>query len=544
MHGAGLGRRLLASHLRLPSRRSPGDGENSSATAPLTHSDLEAPCACIAAPPSSPRPRSCCPRPRVRRDVVRPRARLGGDRRRRRRGRRPGGAAVAGRPADRGGAHDDAPRRRPRHALDAVRSAVTLAGLSVQQRWPLVNTVVAVGPAAAVATLAGRAGILRVDGDRPMAPTLATSHKATRSDLAAAAPATAGSTGGGISVAVVDSGINGTHRSSSGAAAARSWRTSRTSPASSCCPASASSRCRPTTPTRSRAAATARTWRASRPASGSPARTNPSGAELRGSAPSAKLVGLSVGAAIGLLDAAAAQNWVLEHQRRPCAPADQQDGPIDAACPPIRVTNHSYGPVASEGEDQQFDEAAVTVPAPARARGQGRHGRLGSRRRRRRRQLRRHRPRRHGPDARRRDGRRYDDGQTGNPDNQLSSFSSRGKQGTTGSYPDVSAPGDRIASACRTTLAISQGAPSYDGGDYRTISGTSMASPYVAGVAAQIEFGARPGTTPAQVEDLLEDTAHRSPRAARTSPTRSTRPRPRRSTRATASSTCSAPSTC
>ena len=35
-----------------------------------------------------------------------------------------------------------------------------------------------------------------------------------------------------------------------------------------------------------------------------------------------------------------------------------------------------------------------------------------------------------------------------------------------------------------------------------------MASPYVAGVVAQI-VGARPATTPARVEDLLEDTAHR-----------------------------------
>ena len=37
-------------------------------------------------------------------------------------------------------------------SLEAATGAVRLAGLTVQQRWPLVDAVVAVGPAAAVAT--------------------------------------------------------------------------------------------------------------------------------------------------------------------------------------------------------------------------------------------------------------------------------------------------------------------------------------------------------------------------------------------------------
>ena len=392
-------------------------------------------------------------------------------------------------------------------SLDAARSAARLAGLTVQQRWPLVDTVVAVGPAAAVATLPGRAGVLRVDGDRPMAYTLATSHQATRSDEAAAQRATGGFTGQGVSVAVIDSGIDGTHpmftKDGASTVVANLKNVCGIEVVEGACFQQV-----PTNDTDTISGGGHGTHVAGI-AAGVPVTTeDPEGLGLRGSGSGAKLVGLSVGAAIGLLDAAAAQNWVLEHQRRPCAPATEQDGPIDADCPPIRVTNHSYGPIASEGEDQQFDEGAVSVQiqralvakgvtAVWAAGNDGGDGSFAAT----------------NPDAM--DPTpgvvmvaSYDDGQTGNPDNQLSSFSSRGKAGAPGTYPDLAAPGDRITSACRPTLAVCQGAPSYDTGNYQTISGTSMASPYVAGVVAQL-VGARPDTSPARVEQLLEDTAHR-----------------------------------
>jgi hypothetical protein len=102
----------------------------------------------------------------------------------------------------------------------------------------------------------------------------------------------------------------------------------------------------------------------------------------------------------------------------------------------------------------------------------------------------------------------YNDQQDGSRDRALSSFSSRGKRGTPATYPDISAPGDRITSACRATLTVCTGFPSYDGGNYQAISGTSMSTPYIAGVVAQLVQldGAR---TPGQIEDVLEDTAHR-----------------------------------
>jgi subtilisin family serine protease len=51
------------------------------------------------------------------------------------------------------------------------------------------------------------------------------------------------------------------------------------------------------------------------------------------------------------------------------------------------------------------------------------------------------------------------------------------------------------------------GSPSYDNGNYQTISGTSMATPYVAGVVAQLAQ-AEPTITPGRGEEILENTAH------------------------------------
>ena len=398
-------------------------------------------------------------------------------------------------------------------SLDAALGLVGRTGLQVQQRWPLVDTVVAVGTATQVRALRGLPGLVRVDGDRPLDYTLQTSHRATRSDQAYAQLRTPSGTrldGAGVSIAVIDSGIDGTHPMFT-----RSGRSTVVRNVKNVCgiepDPSLSETCFrqvPTNDTDTISGGGHGTHVAGIAAGVPVTTTTPAGTQLRGSAPGARLVGLSVGAAIGLLDAAAAQNWVLEHQRRPCASAAQQAGAIDPACPPIRVTNHSYGPVATEGEDNTFDASSISVVlqralvkkgvvAVYAAGNDGGDGSFAAT----------------NPDAM--DPTpgivmvaSYDDAQTGSMNNRLSTFSSRGKKGAPGTFPDVSAPGDKITSACRTTLVICQGAPSFDGGNYQTISGTSMASPYVAGVVAQM-LAAKPATTPARAEDLLEDTAHR-----------------------------------
>lgn len=113
----------------------------------------------------------------------------------------------------------------------------------------------------------------------------------------------------------------------------------------------------------------------------------------------------------------------------------------------------------------------------------------------------------------------YDDGETlgdasgtGNRDNALSASSSGGRLGSDATYTDVSAPGTYITSSCVREVQPICNAGIIDEARwapwYGTISGTSMASPHVAGVAALL-YQADPTLTPAEVEDVLQDTAHK-----------------------------------
>jgi len=78
----------------------------------------------------------------------------------------------------------------------------------------------------------------------------------------------------------------------------------------------------------------------------------------------------------------------------------------------------------------------------------------------------------------------------------LNSSSARGVHGSLGIVkPDVAAPGTSISSAAAGT-----------GTGAHTLSGTSMASPHVAGIAALVR-GAHPGWTPAQVKAAVMNTA-------------------------------------
>ncbi|MEO6205501.1 MAG: S8 family serine peptidase [Mycobacteriales bacterium] len=105
----------------------------------------------------------------------------------------------------------------------------------------------------------------------------------------------------------------------------------------------------------------------------------------------------------------------------------------------------------------------------------------------------------------------YDDGGVANRNGALDSSSSRGKKGVPTDYPDISAPGSLITSTCNAALPVCRlevvptvaWAPRY-----ATISGTSMASPHIAGSAALL-YQAKPTITPAEVEKVLQDTAYK-----------------------------------
>ncbi|MEX2289420.1 MAG: S8 family serine peptidase [Mycobacteriales bacterium] len=399
-------------------------------------------------------------------------------------------------------------------SIDAAVAATEAVGLQVQQRWALVDIAVGVGTPVQVQALREQPGVLYVEGDTPLSYDLQTAHAATRADEAFTtytAPDGSPVDGTGVTIAVIDSGIDGTHPFFGEDGRSKVVQNRKNACGITFVP-STNSTCFQQVPSNDTDTISVggHGTHVAGIAAGTPvATTSPAGTELRGSGSGATLVGLSVGAAIGLLDAAAAQNWVLEHQQNPCRPAaDQTPSDVDPDCPPIRVTNHSYGPATPREGGNTFDEnsAAVQIQRALVDKGvvavwaagnSGGDGKIATT----------------NPPAMDPTGgvlmvASYDDGQTGDPDNALSGFSSRGAAGKHETYPDLAAPGDKITSACRRSLVICQGAPSFDGGDYQTISGTSMASPYVAGVVAQL-LEADPALTPAEVEDILEDSAHK-----------------------------------
>ena len=105
----------------------------------------------------------------------------------------------------------------------------------------------------------------------------------------------------------------------------------------------------------------------------------------------------------------------------------------------------------------------------------------------------------------------YDDDELGSRNAGLDPSSSRGRLGAPQTYPDISAPGSSITATCSPRLVVcdafslpeQQWAPWYS-----RLSGTSMATPHVSGAMALL-YQARPELTPAQAENLIQDTAHK-----------------------------------
>jgi len=211
-----------------------------------------------------------------------------------------------------------------------------------------------------------------------------------------------------------------------------------------------------------------------------------SGGARRGVAPGAKLIGLSTGEAVSIMNGLGGLEWVYEHSR-PGHTYEWED--------PIKAVSNSWGPGPGDYNPQDplsilcqritFENNVIVVFAASNSGGDGTdiqtnpYGNV---------------PSNIAVAAIQRDG------------SGVASFSSRGQDGIITTYPDVGAPGVGIEStAARRTMISLMTKQGADPGDidpyYFAISGTSMATPHIAGVVALL-WQAYPGLG---ISEVYED---------------------------------------
>lgn len=406
--------------------------------------------------------------------------------------------------------------------------AAERAGLVLVERFDAVGVVVAHGTTAAVEQVVRQPGVTYVEGDLPVVPLLDRVHRATRNDVAQRdtfIPNQGQLSGLGVSVAVVDTGVDGTHpffrTPESGSRVVVNLKSVCHNAAAILLPGTplaGSDSCWVPVVTNDSdtgsmaghgthvAGIVAGAQTATKRSVGGAPRT------LSGVAPQASVVALSIGQAASVYGSYSAFHWLVEHHRAPCGV-----GVSARACPPVRVVNNSYGSLGGSRFDpgsvitklqrRLVAEGVVVVYAAGNDDGDGSGrdaaGRVQGT---------------NGPGNDPTPGvlmvASYDDRRKGGRDEKTSDFSSRGTKGMPGTYPDLSAPGSGITSSCREHMPLCVGIDPHDGpgnldkGTFDTLSGTSMASPYVAGVVAEL-LQLEPRLTPSQVEAVLEDSAYR-----------------------------------
>jgi serine protease AprX len=392
--------------------------------------------------------------------------------------------------------------------LAAAEDAVAATGMDRSFAFEKIGVVGAVATAEQIRAVRSEPGVTYVEGNQPIELFQDTSNQATRgyeaTQTLTGADGTA-LTGAGVSVAVIDSGVDPTHpyfaeEDGSSAVVANLKAVCDPLAALPCTVQSL-----PTSVDTDTLSLGGHGTHVNGIVAGRPT-TLTSGKELQGAAPGADLVSISTGAALLIVGADAALNWVLENHEAPCG----EDVPV-AECPPIKVTNNSYGPGGGGELDPESAtvklqralaaEGVVTVWANGNDGGDGSES-LSN-------------PPGTDPTGGIISVASYFDQDTGTRDGVVSDFSSRGEAGDQSTYPDISAPGENITSACRlylpicaTGLAPENGPGALDVGTFNTISGTSMAAPHIAGIVAQL-FQADPTATPAEVEEALKQSAHK-----------------------------------
>lgn len=397
-------------------------------------------------------------------------------------------------------------------SISAARQAVSATGMRKTGEFEAIGVVVANASKSQIQAVRSAPGVTYVEGgEQPIdffADDLAeTSNVATRGAEAAATLTGADGTpltGAGVSVAVIDSGVDPTHpyfREADGSSAVVANLKAVCAPVGELCTVQRLPRFLDTDTLSVGGHGT----HVSGIVAGRPTTLSDGGA-LQGAAPGAKLVSVSTGAGIVILGADSALNWVLENHEAPCGAAVPA-----STCPPIKVTNNSYGPSGGGEFDPESAtvklqralaaEGVVTVWAAGNDGGDGSASLTN--------------PPGQDPTGGILSVASSYDQDTGTRDGVVSEFSSRGLATDAATWPDVSAPGENITSSCRLYLAVCatgldfrNGPGLLDVGTFNTISGTSMAAPHVAGIVAQL-FQAAPDATPADIERALKVSAHK-----------------------------------
>jgi len=393
--------------------------------------------------------------------------------------------------------------------ITAASNAVSASGLHLITTFDKIGVAAARGTADQIRAAGNQPGISYLEGNTPFSFTLDTSNTATRGAEAVATQTGANGrplNGSGVSVAVIDSGVDPRHPFF------------RNPDGSSAVVANLKSVCLDEATTTTKCVLRVPRLLDTDTISGGGHGTHVSGivagrptvltdgTHLQGAAPGASLVSISTGAVLLIIGADAALNWVLENHRAPCGA-----GVPATTCPPIKVTNNSYGPVGGGRFDPNSAtvklqralaaEGVVTVWAAGNDGGNGSKSLTN--------------PPGQDPTGGILSVASYFDRNTGTRNGRVSTYSSRGLASNASTWPDISAPGEEIESSCRLYLVIcssglkpNNGPGLLDIGTFNTISGTSMAAPHIAGIVAQL-FQADPSATPAEVEAALKSTAYR-----------------------------------
>jgi subtilisin family serine protease len=397
------------------------------------------------------------------------------------------------------------------HGTDiaAARAAVAATGMRVITEFERIGVVVASGSAGQIEAAGAEPGVTYLEGNTPIAFTQETSNTATRGAEAVSTLTGANGQaldGSGVSVAVIDSGVDPTHpyfRNPDGGSAVvanlKSVCLVESEPTTDCIEPVPNSLDTDTP------SGGGHGTHVSGIVAGRPTQLS-DGSRLAGAAPGADIVSISTGAVLLIVGADSALNWVLENHEAPCG----DDVPV-ADCPPIKVTNNSYGPRGGGEFDEDSatvklqralaDEGVVTVWAAGNDGGDGSESVTN--------------PPGQDPTGGILSVASFYDQDTGTRDGMVSDYSSRGDGSDPSTWPDLSAPGEDITSSCRPSLPICStgldprnGPGPQDVGTFNTISGTSMAAPHIAGIVAQL-FQANPTATPEQIEEALKGSAYR-----------------------------------